>query len=57
MTLLTQCPICRQSLVYKGPPPERRLRCPSCEAPLRLRQPPLGENEILSILCGPAPKN
>lgn len=56
MTLLTQCPICRQSLVYKGRSPERRLRCPSCEAPLRLRRPNLAEHEILSILSAPAAK-
>lgn len=54
MTLVIQCPICTQSLVYRGPSRTgQATTCPVCEAPLAIRNPRLGEQEILRILGRP----
>ena len=53
MTLVLQCPVCSQGLVFRGPRPVQEAACPTCKAPLRIRNPQLAEHEILSIISGP----
>lgn len=61
MTLLFQCPVCAQGLVFRGGYAsgrprlaDRRSRCPMCGAPIRVKSPRLAEPEILNILSQPA---
>jgi hypothetical protein len=54
MTLLIQCPICSQSLVFRGNHHTARAECPVCQAPMRVCNPRLPEHEILGILTNPA---
>jgi hypothetical protein len=57
MMLVLQCPVCLQSLIYRGPRSSgHSATCPRCEAPLMIRSPKLNEQEILSILGRPVPQ-
>ena len=52
MTLILQCPVCTQGLVFQGTEMLLRRTCPVCGAPLRIRPPRLPEPQILHILRG-----
>ena len=51
MTLILTCPICNQGMAFRSNRPIGKLRCPKCEAPIRVPQLRLPEHEILSIVA------